>query len=88
MNVPGKVVMGSLSKYHVCQVVAVTNLTIAGCMTRAFLSVKQQVFFASCMKKARKCSVFYVRNITLKTKRTNPKRIMQLHKCVLQKICN
>ena len=43
MNVQEKVVIGSWGKYHVCQVVAVTNLTIAGCMIRAFLSVKQQV---------------------------------------------
>ena len=82
MNVREKVVIGSRSKkYHVCQVVAMTNLTIAGCLTRAFLSVKQQVFFGLHMKKARECSVFYVRNTTLKTKRTNPKRIMQLQVC-------
>ena len=82
MNVREKVVIGSRSKkYQVCQVVAMTNLTIAGCLTRAFLSVKQQVFFGLHMKKARECSVFYVRNTTLKTKRTNPKRIMQLQEC-------
>ena len=82
MNVREKVVIGSRSKkYHVCQVVAMTNLTIAGCLSRAFLSVKQQVFFGLHMKKARECSVFYVRNTTLKTKRTNPKHIMQLQEC-------
>ena len=43
MNVREKVVIDSRSKkYHVCQVVAVTNLPIAGCLTRAFLSFKQQ----------------------------------------------
>ena len=65
---------GSRSKKdHICQVVAVTNLPIAGCLIRAFLPVKQQVFFGSCMKKARECSVFFVRNITLKTKQNKSK---------------
>lgn len=45
-NVKEKVVIGSRrKKYPVCQLVAVTNLPIAGCLIRAFLFVKQQVFF-------------------------------------------
>ena len=42
-----------------------TDLFIAFGKTKAFLSAKQQVFFGWRMKD-RACSVFFVRNLTLK----------------------
>ena len=48
------------------QIVPGTDLYIAGWEMKVFLSVKQQVFSGSSMKKGKGCTVFFVRNITLK----------------------